>query len=340
MRPPPRVVRRVVVDPVFLLLAAVLAAVFAGVIAVTALLAPLTPRRRLLRLARFGLAYLRLDVWLVLAGTGLWLRHPWHRGRRAGRSWTDAHCRLLRQALRELLAVAESTVGFRLEVDPELPPQTDTDRPLIVLSRHAGPGDSFALVWLVLDRLGRTPRVVLKDVLLWDPGLDVMLTRLAGCFLSSRSGAGDDNTDRVADLAADLGPGDALLLFPEGGNWTPGRHRRAVRRLLRMGRRRAARQAVERPHVLPPRPAGTAAVLTERPDAEVVVVAHAGLDQLTDPRSVWRAIPVDRTPMRVHWWRIPREELPKVADDVAGWLDAEWDRVARWVNPAPTQARS
>jgi hypothetical protein len=42
-----------------------------------------------------------------------------------------------------------------------------------VVARHAGPGDSFALVWLVLDRLRRTPRVVLKDVLLWDPGLDV-----------------------------------------------------------------------------------------------------------------------------------------------------------------------
>jgi len=334
--PPPRLLRRLLVDPVFLLLAAVLAALLACVIGVARVLAPLTPRRRVLRLARFGLAYLRLDVWLLFSAMALWLRRPLHRGTRSGARWTEAHCRLLRRALHRLLIVSESTVGFRIEVDPAEPPQTTPDQPLIVLARHAGPGDSFALVWLVLDRLGRTPRVVLKDVLLWDPGLDVVLTRLAGCFLSSRSGAGDDNTDRVADLAAGLGPGDALLLFPEGGNWTPSRHRRAVRRLLRAGRRRAARRAAARPRVLPPRPAGTAAVLGTRPDADVVVVAHAGLDRLTDPGRVWRALPLTATPMRVHWWRVPSDEVPADADEVAGWLDAEWDRVARWVAPTGT----
>jgi 1-acyl-sn-glycerol-3-phosphate acyltransferase len=286
-----------------------------------------------LRLARFALAYLRLDVWLVLAGAGLWLRRPLRRGTEARSRWTEAHCRLLREALLHLLAIAEATVGFRLEIHPGRPPETDPDRPLIVLARHAGPGDSFALVWLLLDRLGRTPRVVLKDVLLWDPGLDVVLTRLAGCFLSSRSGAGDDNAERVAELAESLGRRDALLLFPEGGNWTPGRHRRAVRRLLRAGRRRAARRAAARPGVLPPRPAGTAAVLGARPDAEIMVVAHAGLDRLTGPGSVWRAIPFDATPMRVHWWRVPRDEVPTVPDEVTSWLDTEWDRVARWVAP-------
>ena len=330
MKPPPRLVRRLLVDPAFLLAAVVLGAVLLAVVGVAVLAAPLTPRRRVLRLARFALAYLRLDVWLVLAGFGLWLRHPVHRGAAARRRWTEAHCRLLRRALLRLLAVAGTTVGFHLAVEPDQPPESAPDRPLFLLARHAGPGDSFALVWLVLDRLGRTPRVVLKDVLLWDPGLDVVLTRLAGCFLSSRSGAGDDNTDRVAALAAELGPGDALLIFPEGGNWTPGRHRRAVRRLLRTGHRRAARRAAARPEVLPPRPAGTAAVLGARPDAEVVVVAHAGLDRLTSPGQVWRALPLDDTPMRVHWWRVPREEIPQDADDVSGWLDAQWDRVARW----------
>jgi 1-acyl-sn-glycerol-3-phosphate acyltransferase len=336
MRPPSRPVRRLVVNPILLLAEVVLAAVLVLVIGIAEFVAPLTPRRRVLRVAQFALAYLRLDVWLVLAGAALWLRHPLHRGTRARARWTEAHCRLLRRALRQLLAVAESTVGFRLEVDPDRVPETSADRPLLVVARHAGPGDSFALVWLVLDRLGRTPRVVLKDVLLWDPGLDVVLTRLAGCFLSSGSGAGDDNTERVAALAESLGPGDALLLFPEGGNWTPGRHRRAVRRLLRAGRRRAARRAAARPSVLPPRPAGTAAVLEARPDAEVVVVAHAGLDRLTDPASVWRSLPFDATPMRVRWWAVPHEDVPRDPDQIPRWLDEEWDRVARWVAP-PTR---
>jgi 1-acyl-sn-glycerol-3-phosphate acyltransferase len=333
MRPPPRPVRRLVVNPILLLAEVVLAAVLVPVIGIAELVAPLTWLRRVLRVARFALAYLRLDAWLVLAGAGLWLRHPLHRGTTAPARWTEENCRLLRRALRQLLAVAESTVGFRLEVDPDRSPETSAGRPLLVVARHAGPGDSFALVWLVLDRLRRTPRVVLKDVLLWDPGLDVALTRLAGCFLSSRSGAGDDNTDRVAALTASLGPGDALLLFPEGGNWTTRRHRSAVRRLLRTGRGRAARRAAARPCVLPPRPAGTAAVLDARPDAEVVVVAHAGLDRLTDHARVWRSLPFDATLMRVHWWAVPREDVPHDSDQVPGWPDEQWDRVARWVAP-------
>ena len=59
--------------------------------------------------------------------------------------------------------------------------------PLLVLARHAGPGDSFALVELLLSRYGRRPRIVLKEDLLWDPGLDVLLSRLVG-LLPARAG--------------------------------------------------------------------------------------------------------------------------------------------------------
>jgi 1-acyl-sn-glycerol-3-phosphate acyltransferase len=324
-------VRRLVVDPLFLPLAALLAAVLAGVLAVATLLAPLTPRRRVLRMTRLVLAYLRLDVSLLLRSAALWLRSPVRMGREAERRWTAAHADLLHDALVRLLAVAGSTVGFRLEIDEQSPLPPRDGHPLAVLARHAGPGDSFALVWLILHRFERTPRVVLKDLLLWDPGLDVVLTRLSCCFLSSRSGAGDDNTAAVAEFAARLGPDDALLIFPEGGNWTRARQRRAVRRLWRSGRRRAARRAAAMPRVLPPRPAGTAAVLTARPDADVLVVAHAGLDGLTSPARVWSALPLDATPMRVQWWQVAPADLPATEDDVADWLDEQWRRVARWV---------
>lgn len=325
MRPPPRVVRRMVVDPLYVPLALVLATVFALVAAVSALGAPFSSRRRLLRLSALAVVYLLVDLALLLAGAALWVRHPRRRGVPAQRAWTAAHVRLLRWALLTLLGAARSIMGFRVEVEPGAAALPGDDRPLIFLARHAGPGDSFALVWLILTHWNRTPRVVLKDVLLWDPGLDVMLTRLSGCFLPSRSGAGDDTTDLVAASAARLARGDALLLFPEGGNWTPRRQRRAVRRLWGSGERRAARQAAARPEVLPPRPAGTAAALEVRSDVDLVVVAHAGLDTVTSVRRVWTAIPVADTPMRVGWWRLVG------GDEVADWLNEQWADVARWV---------
>lgn len=342
MAPPPRWIRRVVVDPLYLPVAAAVAVVLAAVLAVSVLCLPFGRRRRVLRLTCWALTYLALDVWLVLAGALLWLRFPRRRDADDERRWTAANRRLLRAALVRLMEVSRRSVGFRVHIDPDVPPMSDVRRPVVLLARHAGPGDSFALVWLILDRWGRTPRVVLKDVLLWDPGLDVILTRLSGCFLPSRSGAGDDNAERVAAAAAELVAGDVLLLFPEGGNWTPNRQRRAVRRLRRAGRRRTARRAEAMPDVLPPRPAGTAAVLVARRDIDVVVVAHTGLDRLTTVRAIWNAVPVSHEPMRVHWWRVPFASVPHTEDEdvVAEWLNAQWAGVQRWVSdggvPSPT----
>ena len=35
--------------------------------------------------------------------------------------------------------------------------------------RHAGPGDSFTLMYALMHWYGREPRVVLKETLAWDP---------------------------------------------------------------------------------------------------------------------------------------------------------------------------
>ena len=321
---PPRLARRMIIDPLWLPVAAALAVIFAVVALLAAVVAPLTPRRRLLRLTMFGLTYLALDVALLLGCFGLWLRPGRER-------WDDDHCRLLRWALDRLQAAARRWVGFEISVD-----DASIDRPppgpVIVLARHAGPGDSFALARLVLIRYGRRPRIVVKAALQWDPGVDVVLNRLSGCFLPSSSGAGEDVVDRLSDLATGLGAHDALIIFPEGGNWTPRRQRRAVRHLWRIGRRRAARRAERMPRVLPPRPAGTLACLAARPDAHVVIVAHTGLDVLVSASQVWRAIPLRDRPMRVSWWCVTP---PAPADDLnsaEGWLDHQWRRVDDWVS--------
>jgi 1-acyl-sn-glycerol-3-phosphate acyltransferase len=205
------------------------------------------------------------------------------------------------------------------------------DSPVVVLSRHAGPGDSFSLVWLIIDRYGRCPRVVLKEALQWDPGLDLVLNHLSSCFLPSRTGAGDDATDRIEKTARELRAGDALLIFPEGGNWTPHRHSRAVKRLRRAGHVRAARRAAARPNVLPPRPAGTIACLVARPDLDVVVVAHEGVDDLISPSTMWSALPLVNRPMTIHAWRENAENVPREPAAIVDWLDAEWQRVEKWI---------
>jgi 1-acyl-sn-glycerol-3-phosphate acyltransferase len=324
---PPRVLRRLIVDPLWIPLAAVIAVVFiaAGLIG---LLTAAFDRRRVLRIVALGLVYLWIDVGLLVGALLLWVRHP--RRRRDEETWRALNSELLNRGLTHLLGAAQRLFGYEVQLVGS-PISPDPTRPLIALARHAGPGDSFTLVHLLMTEYRRRPKVVLKQALQWDPGLDVIATRLDCYFLPSVSGAGDDRRLAVADMAAGLECGEAMLLFPEGGNWTPRRHRRAVVRLLRAGRPRAARRARDKTHVLPPRPGGTVASLTARSDTDVLVIAHTGLDTLVNPGQMWRALPLRNRPMRIRAWLHSAPTVPRDEAGVRAWLDEQWAGVDQWI---------
>ncbi|MEO9237060.1 MAG: 1-acyl-sn-glycerol-3-phosphate acyltransferase, partial [Jatrophihabitantaceae bacterium] len=287
-------------------------------------------RGRVWRLATLAAGYLLLDLIMVVGSFWLWLRAPLP-GRRQAEQWRAEHVRLLRWVLRWLFAIAGRTLRFTVLLDEPVSTPPAGSPPLLVLARHAGPGDSFTLVHLIASYLGRCPRVVLKAALQWDPGLDVLLNRLSCCFLASATGAGEDRTEQLSALAAGLAADDALLLFPEGGNWTPRRWQRAIRRLRRQGRRARAEQAARNQHVLPPRPGGTLACLAAQPGADVLVVAHTGLADLVSPAQIWRALPLLDRHMLIGWWRLPVAALPAGDSGRADWLDEQWQLVDGWV---------
>ena len=84
--------------------------------------------------------------------------------------------------------------------------------------------------------------------------------------------------------------------------------------------------------MLPPRPAGTAACLSARPDLDAVVIAHAGLDTLVTPRQMWDALPLDATPMRIGVRRVAHDDVPRADDAIHAWLDQQWEDVSAWVS--------
>ncbi len=300
-------------------------------LAVAGLLTATDRRRRITRLATFTGGYLVIEL-LTLARLGA----TW--ALRSGRSpeWYDrANLKSLEWAVNAVVAVARRSVGFTIAIEHALPgaapgsvkahDSLSAPGPVLVLARHGGLGDSLAVVWLLI-RHGRRPKVVLKEALAWDPLIDVALSRLGACFLHPGS---PERAEQIATLARGLGPRDALVIFPEGGNWTPRRRWRAIRHLVRGGHRPEARAALLMDHVLPPHPAGVLACLGARPDLRTVVVAHAGLDGLTDPRAVWRALPLDR-PLTIRWW--PTAPPPEGDDERREWLTAEWAIVDEWVD--------
>lgn len=227
-------------------------------------------------------------------------------------------------------AAAHRCLGFHVVVvDSSDATQLSGTDPVLVLARHGGPGDSFALVHLLLTRYHRSVRIVLKDILQLDPLIDVLLHRLGCCFLASPSGDGTDMREKVAAMTASLTQREALLLFPEGANWTPHRRLRAIRRLRRDHKSESARAAALMTNVLPPRPGGVLAGLDARPDLPVVVVAHAGLDKVVTARQAWGELPIT-TPMTVRAW--PTAEVPKGEEARLAWLTLEWAVVDEWVD--------
>ncbi|WP_308012322.1 1-acyl-sn-glycerol-3-phosphate acyltransferase [Actinacidiphila acidipaludis] len=276
------------------------------------------------RMAAFVLLYLLADLAGVLAATGSFLRHP--RPGPAGRERRATHAfALLARLLTMLRRVAQRLFRLEVRITPALPPAAP-DAPLVVLMRHAGLGDSFLLLQILLAQAQLRPFTVLKGLLRLDPCLDVLLGRVPHCFLPPARGSA---AQAVAELAARLRPGDALVIFPEGGNFTPGRHHRAVARLRRLGQYRRAARAARLHYVLPPRDTGSLAALAAAPGADVVFVAHAGLDVIASPRAAWSFLPLPRR-VRVHWWRVPAADIPHGDDARSEWLLGQWERMDAW----------
>ena len=90
---------------------------------------------------------------------------------------------LMRWFLDLIYRAAQRACGLSVTVTG--PPEAGTagDRPLIVLSRHAGPGDSLLLVHYLLSACERRPRVVMKATLQLDPSVDILANRVPNVFL-------------------------------------------------------------------------------------------------------------------------------------------------------------
>lgn len=330
---PPRWVRRLVLAPAVPVLGLLLVTALPLALIAAAFASPLLPGRlRPLRLLLFVLVYLAVETAALVAMLALWVASGLGR-RMADERWQAAHYAVMRHYLAVLVHTAQRTFKLTVEVDeheanPDTALPVDASVPLVVLSRHAGPGDSFLLVHGLLQR-GLRPHIVLRSALQWAPALDVGLNRLPTHFVASNAPRGS-GTAAVAELAAGLRPGDALVLFPEGRNFTPGRRTRSIAKLEDLGRHDEAEQARQLRHVLTPRTGGARAALTAAPTADVIFVAHTGLEDLSSVIDLWRGLPMDAA-VQIKAWRVPAVEVPDTRDAEEAWLRGWWRRIDAWI---------
>jgi 1-acyl-sn-glycerol-3-phosphate acyltransferase len=223
----------------------------------------------------------------------------------------------------------EIQAAFGLKID--LPRQAPIEGPIIVFSRHAGPGDSVFIASVLLHDFDRYPRVVGKKELEFSPFFDVMGHRLPMRFIRPHPKRREVALEAVRDAASNLEDRDAFVLFPEGGNFTPKRRMRVIESFESRGLSSDADYARRLVNVLPPHPSGPIAAIEQSPDADVVFVAHTGTEDLISPSIIWRGIPFGRS-IHANYWHVVSAEIPVSYEERVAWLNQQWEIVDHWIS--------
>ncbi len=331
MKPPPRWIRRLLIDPA-LVLAVVLAVVSLPVVAIiAAFLSRYVPGKwRIPRVVWFLFLYLLVEtasliamfVFWIASGFGWRIEEPF---------WEAVHYRLFGWMLRRVVASAKFTfkVSIIREGEPPRTARTEGRRPVLVLSRHAGPGDSMMLMDALCNTFDRRPRIVLKEFLQWDPAIDVMLNRLPSIFVPVEK-RGEAVLPAIETIAATMDPIDAFVIFPEGANYTEKRFKRSIEKLHEVGRPDLAERAAELQNTLPPRSTGVMTALASAPEPhDVFFVGHAGLETFVSWGDIWRGMPMD-TEVAVKLWHYPYESIP-APESQEKWLYDMWSEIDEWI---------
>jgi 1-acyl-sn-glycerol-3-phosphate acyltransferase len=249
------------------------------------------------------------------------------------------HYALQRWWADRLLAALKATCGFSVEVE-EL--EALQPGPILMFARHASLADSLVSAYVVTTLAQMNPRYVLKRELLADPCLDVVGQRLPNHFLDRQATDSTPELEALEALVTDIDSSTVGIIFPEGTRANQKKRDRALEKIAVIDPARADRLHEMR-HLLPPRPAGAAAMLRGCPSADVVFAWHVGFEGLDTFGGILRAISSRMQPIRFHLRRVERSLIPNNSlidtNELTKWLDGEWMRMDCEVGEA-LQARN
>ncbi len=265
------------------------------------------------RLLAFGLLWSLLETAGVSVAFALWLT-----GRRKDQA---VHYRLQRWWAARLMDALRVTTGVRIEAADASCLQPG---PAIMLCRHASLADSLVSAWVVTSGARMNPRYVLKRELLLDPCLDVVGNRLPNYFLDRNATDSAVELAALGELSAGLRNDEIAIIFPEGTRSSAKKRARAMEKIREKDPTRADRLDSLQ-HLLPPRPAGSAALIDGCPTADIVVAWHVGFDGLDTFGGILRHLSRPPIPVRFHARRIARADVPS-GEAFTRWLDDQWIR--------------
>ncbi|HKS90561.1 MAG TPA: 1-acyl-sn-glycerol-3-phosphate acyltransferase [Tepidiformaceae bacterium] len=206
--------------------------------------------------------------------------------------------------------------------------------PMVAFVRHVSPFDNLVPSVFVADLYGVRLRWVMNHSLLRDPCIDILGNRLPNAFVNGLV----RDIRSVRSLASGLGPQDGVLIYPEGGLFSPKNRQRLLDK-LRAARDPGYEQAAAFRNVLPPRLGGALALLEANTDADVVFIVHTGLEDAQYRKLFGGAFVGAR--LRIHAWRVAAADVPTDRKARGAWLFEQWTKADSWIeaNRAPALPR-
>jgi len=328
MQTPHVAVRRLVVTPLIVVVELTLLVMSPLLLLVAALASPAFGGWRPMRLVVIVVVFTLRHLAATAACAALWVAAGFGRHADSERM-RRAHYEVLRwfvhgvyRAIVRVARVEVRTSGSEAAEEA----LRSAARPAVVLSRHAGEGDTLLVIYRLLCRYRRLPRVVMHERLRLDPLIDVLGRRLPNRFVDPRGG---DTEREIAAMSRDMDARSAVLIFPEGANSTPGHRLRGIERLERAGHVEEARWARAMRYMSAPRPGGALAAIEAAPGADVIFFAHVGFP--TSFADVWRRLPHPQT-VELRLWLVASADVPGTQDEAIDWLFGWWLTLDRWVS--------
>jgi hypothetical protein len=325
---PPKIVRRLILAPLVVVLELVLLVLSPLFLIVALIASPFTGGLRPLRLLAIAEACIAYHLGTTLAVFGLWVASGFGWKLRSD-AMVRAHYAVMRWFVAGIYKVA--TRMARVSVVFEESEEThallnDKGKPVLLLSRHAGEGETLFVLHELLTRHDRGPRVVLHERFRLDSTIDALGERLPNRFVDPRGG---DTEVEIAAMAGELEDTGALVIFPEGVNFSERTRQRGIERLEEHGWHKQAAVAKEMSNVSAPRPGGTLAAIEAAPHCHVVIMGHDGFP--TGLREVWDLLPEPQT-IEVRLWHQAASEVPAGREERIDWLFEWWRTLDAWVD--------
>ena len=228
--------------------------------------------------------------------------------------------------LRHNIRGIRTLFGLRFEIEGL---EQVSPGPIVIMIRHASIIDNALPDVVIASHHGIGLRYVIKRELQAMPTIDIGGRWVPTIFLRRTSPDPDAEIKRMRGLATDLGPGEGILIYPEGTRHTDAKLAR-VKEKLRESGSEVAPWADRLQNLLPPRLGGPLALLEETDGVDVVFCGHVGFDGFETVGDIWSGELVGKT-IRMTMWRVPAAEIPGDRDGRTRWLYENWQRMDDWV---------